>query len=571
MNKKVLALSLVTIIYLISSITGLILFFMVSEPDLPEEITLVFGTMYGPVYLDPQVAWDRASIGAIDQVCEGLFAYNLSDPELVIIPNLALSGTWNPAGTEFTCVLRQGVTFHDGATFDADAVIFTWDRMAWALNTTGTNTDDVTQVAEFYGFPNGTPIVKDVIKNGDYSVTFELNGPYIPFEALLCFSASYILSPTSTPAMAYIDTATGDIVGTGPFVYDNYEVGYNVTFHAFDDYWKSRAQIDKLIFSIISDANARNAALLSGEIDILTNPLDSMFDIFNTTEGITLEEGPQDTVIQFLCMNNLKINRTFREAISHAIDYDYIIDELRLGNALRMKSPIPKGIKYANWSFNIPTYNLTHAREAMQSMGFGTGFNNSDDNEWINQTNYDPFAALNYTYILGNEFRENMLIFLQENLEKIGIEVLDDWWSWDSWLLRMSWPWDDNYNYLNLYWNGWGANYNDPSNFINPLFTNRSTATNLAQYNGWLAAIEAGVNPHQINNNVQLLMEAALEEVNSTRREKIYDRIQELLIERDFPWAFGYVNRIFRAYASDLRGYQLNPMRKEYYFPCYFA
>jgi len=181
MNKKVLALSLVTIIYLISSITGLILFFMVSEPDLPEEITLVFGTMYGPVYLDPQVAWDRASISAIDQVCEGLFAYNLSDPELVIIPNLALSGTWNPAGTEFTCVLRQGVTFHDGATFDADAVIFTWDRMAWALNTTGTNTDDVTQVAEFYGFPNGTPIVKDVIKNGDYSVTFELNGPYIPF------------------------------------------------------------------------------------------------------------------------------------------------------------------------------------------------------------------------------------------------------------------------------------------------------------------------------------------------------------------------------------------------------
>jgi len=227
-----LALCLVALIYLIASITGLILFFMPSEPEVPfsDKGTLVFGTMYGPVDLDPQVAWDSASIDAIDQVCEGLFAYNLSDPELPIIPNLALSGTWNPAATEFTCVLRQNVSFHDGAPFDADAVIFTWDRMAWALNTTGTNTDGITQVWELYVFPNRTPIVKDIIKNSDYNVTFQLNGPFIPFEALLCFSASYILSPLSTPATAYIDTATGDIVGTGPFVYDNYNAGINVTF-----------------------------------------------------------------------------------------------------------------------------------------------------------------------------------------------------------------------------------------------------------------------------------------------------------------------------------------------------
>jgi len=93
-----LALYLVAIIYLAFSITGLILFFMPSEPGEPlhEEIALIYGTMYGPVDLDPQVAWDSASIDAIDQVCEGLFAYNLSDSEMVIIPNLALSGTWNP-------------------------------------------------------------------------------------------------------------------------------------------------------------------------------------------------------------------------------------------------------------------------------------------------------------------------------------------------------------------------------------------------------------------------------------------------------------------------------------------
>jgi peptide/nickel transport system substrate-binding protein len=570
MERKNSAIGIVVIAALVAS--GVYVAFS-SIPTPPEDdVVLVVGTKYGPIDLDPQVAWDSASIDTIDQVCEGLFAYNLSDPDSAIIPNLALSGTWNPAATEFTVILREGVTFHDGAPFNADAVIFTWDRMSWALNTNGTNTDEVTQVAELYEFPDGTPIVASITKNGDYSVTFNLAGPYVPFKALLCFSASYILSPLSTPATAYIDTATGDIVGTGPFVYDGYKTNIEVSFHAYKDYWQERAQVDKLVFSVIIDENARHTALFSGDIHILLDPNYELHTFINAIEGIVLEEGPQSTVIQYLCMNNLKINRTFREAISHAINYDYLIDELRLGNALRMKSPIPKGIKYANWSFNAPTYNLTHAREAMQSMGFGNGFNNSDDSEWINQTNNAPFSALNYTYILGNEFRENVLIFLQENLEKIGIEVLDDWWSWDSWHLRMGWPpWYDNYNYLNLYWNGWGPDFNDPNNFINPLFTNRSTATNLAQYNGWLAAIEAGDDPHQINNNVQLLMEAALEEVNSTRREKIYDRIQELLIERDFPWVFGYVNRIFSAYASDLRGYHFNPIGKEYYYPCYFA
>jgi len=151
-----------------------------------QQVLFEFGVMYGPVDLDPQVAWDSGSINVIDQVCEGLFAYDLSDPELTIIPNLALSGSWNPAATEFTVILREGVTFHDGTSFNADAVIFTWDRMSWALNTTGTNTVGITQVAQLYKFPDGTPIVTSITRNGDYSVTFNLAGSYTPFKALLC-------------------------------------------------------------------------------------------------------------------------------------------------------------------------------------------------------------------------------------------------------------------------------------------------------------------------------------------------------------------------------------------------
>ena len=569
-KKGQIAVGLIAIIA-IAAIGGGIAFVMLTEEPGAGETSLIMGTMYGPVDLDPQVAWDSASIDAIDQVCEGLFAYDLTDPDLALIPALALSGTWNPAGTEFTVILRQGVKFHDGADFNADAVIFTWNRMSWALNTTGTNTDVVTQVAELYEFPDGTPIVASITKNSDYSITFNLAGPYIPFQSLLAFSASYILSPDSTPATTYIDTASGDIVGTGPFVYDGYEAGVEVTFHKFNGYWQGAAQIDKLVFSVITDANARNAALLSGDIDYLPDPLDSILGVFNLTAGIDLYYVGQSLVTQYLGMNNVLLNTTWREAIAYAIDYDYITDTLREGNAVKMELPIPEGIIYANWTFDEAELDLAYARGILQSMGFGVGLNvtvdSSDEMTWQGST----FFTVNYTYNIGNSFREDVLVLLQDNLGKIGIVVEDAGMTWGNFIYRLYEIGGLHRNMLQLYWIGWGPDYNDPSNFINPLFTNRSVASNGAQYNGYAAAIEAGRDPMDINDNVQLLMEAGLSETDPVAREALYDRIQELLIEEDHPWVWGYVSKSHRAWVANLEGMPANAMGKEWFYPCYFS
>jgi peptide/nickel transport system substrate-binding protein len=493
----------------------------------------------------------------------------LNDPDLAIIPNLALSGTWNPGATEFTVILRQGVIFHDGAPFNADAVIFNWDRMAWALNTTGTNTNQITQLAELYEFPDGTPIVASITKNSDYSVTFNLAGPYIPFKALLCFSASYILSPDSTPATAYINTATGDIVGTGPFVYDEYEAGVEVNFHAFDNYWRGKANITEMRFKIITDTNARNAALLSGDIHFIEATMSTWYSTFKSSPDITfLNTSTTSNVIQYLGMNNQQINTTWREAIAYAIDYDYIVDVLREGDAVKMESPLPKGIMYANWSFDEASLDVPYARTLLQSMGFGVGLNvtvdGPDEAVWQAST----FLTINYTYNIGNSFREDILVLLQDNLGKIGIVVVGAGMTWGDFIYRLVEINGRHRNMLQLYWISWSADYNDPSNFINPLFTNRSLAFNSAQYNGYTAAIEAGRDPLALNDNVQLLMEAGLSETDSVAREAIYDRIQELLIDHDRPWAWGYVSYIYHAYDNHLTGFQQNAMRKLYFYPC---
>ena len=527
------------------------------------------GVTYIVVDLDPQGSWDSASMDVIDQVCEGLLAYDFSDPELQIIPQLATGlGTWNPAGDEYTIQLRQNVTFHDGTPFNATAVKFTWDRMAWALNTTGTNMINITIVEELYVFSDKTPIVDDIIINSDYNVTFILSRPYLAFEALLCFEASYILSPTSTPADRYLDTATDDLVGTGPFVYDSTEPAIEVKLHAFDDYWKGKASINELVFKEILDTDARNLALLAGDIHFLSDPSESYYGVLNSTAGLTFEEGPQSAILQYLGMNNNLINVSFRKAISYALDYDYIINNLRGGNAVRAKSPIPLGIRYANSTFDVPILNLTHARLIMQSMGFGAGFNVSDDTEWVNQESTSPFAIFNYTYNIGHNFREDILVLLQDNLAKIGIRVTDAGMTYIDFIYRIFEIGNLHRDMLELYWLYREPDYNDPSNFINPLFTNRSVGANGAQYNGFQAAIDDNRDPYNPNDNVQLLMEVALTETDPAKREKLYDRIQELLIERDYPWAWGYVNKLYYAHNANLTGFPPNAFKKLDFYSC---
>jgi len=551
-----------------------------------QQVLFRVGMMYLPIDLDPQIAWDSASINTIDQVCEGLFAYNLSDPNNSIIPNLALSGTWNPTGTEYTCILRQGVTFHDGAPFNADAVIFTWNRMSWALNTTGTNIVGVTQVAELYEFPDGTPIVSSITKNNDYNITFVLNDPYVPFEALLCFSASYILSPLSTPVEAYIVTATGDIVGTGPFVYDNYISGVEVNFHAFDNYWKGKANITEMSFQGIADSNARNAALLAGDVHFISATESAWYSVIKSSPDIIfLNTSTKSMVIQYMGMNNNKINQTFRQAISYAINYAYITEEIMEGNVDRLESPIPEGIKYANWTLDEAKFNISYARTIMQSIGYGfngtdtslgwktgpdcTAFDLDYDDVWIYAATHGQAAlSVSFTYNVGNQMREDILALLMNNLPKIGITVSGDGMTWSELIYRLYEVGNLNRDMLDLWWIGWGFNYNDPSTFINPLFTNRSIASNGAQYNGYTAAIEAGRDPLALNDNVQLLMEAALSEVDPMAREALYDRIQELLIEEDYPLVWGFVPYIFHAYDNHLTGFQQNAMEKLYFYPC---
>jgi len=261
-------------------------------------------------------------------------------------------------------------------------------------------------------------------------------------------------------------------------------------------------------------------------------------------------------------MNNHWINRDLREAISYAFDYDYLINEIFGGQAVSAKSPLPNGITYSDDSFNAPITDIIHARTVMQSMGYGVGLDLYDDFVWQSST----FLSLNYSYNFGNFVREQILYSLEESLGKIGIQVIDAGMTPIDFLRRIFEFDDYNREMLQLFWLGWAADYNDPSNFINTLFNSRVIDYNFFLYDGDAAAIEAGRDPNLLDDNVQLLMDEALIETDPNLREQYYTRIQQLLVVEDMPMVLGCTPIREIWYNSEILGFQFNSMGRLNFF-----
>ena len=126
-KTKRVSLSIVLVILFSSTILSN---FVTAENE--DRVPFVVATANGPGKLDPLDAYDSESIETIMQVCEGLYIYNYSSPEMESIPCLAASmGSWSPDAKNLTITLKQGVTFHDGTPFTAAAVKWNFDLLQY--------------------------------------------------------------------------------------------------------------------------------------------------------------------------------------------------------------------------------------------------------------------------------------------------------------------------------------------------------------------------------------------------------------------------------------------------------
>lgn len=220
----------------------------------PDRITI--GTTEKLRTIDPADAYEIASGTLLYNMGDRLYTYKTGTTE--IIPQLATElPKISPDGKTYIIPIRQGVKFHDGTAFNAEAMAFSLRRFA-----------------ENGGSPSSllSGIMESVQATGEYELTITLKKPFAAFTALLTFPGLCAVSP-QTYEIGKGKFKSDSFIGTGPYKLASYGVNA-IKLEANPDYWGEKPLnkgIDIQQFS--SPANVYNA-FLTGAIDITFGTLD---------------------------------------------------------------------------------------------------------------------------------------------------------------------------------------------------------------------------------------------------------------------------------------------------------
>ncbi len=190
---------------------------------------------------------------AANLIMEKLFELG-ADGEL--IPILGLSADASEDGKRWIVTLRQGVKFHDGTPFNAEAVVKHWERLLNPENR--------------YRGRMFLRTIASVETAGEFKVRFTLEHAWKPFLAVLAEVRGFA-SLIPSPRAVDDDVQNRAPVGTGPFIFKEWKPKDRIVVVKNPDYWrKGKPYLDKIVFRPISDHDARYNALVSGQVDMMT-------------------------------------------------------------------------------------------------------------------------------------------------------------------------------------------------------------------------------------------------------------------------------------------------------------
>ena len=555
MKKKNLVIILLVIMLVASGIGNIILAitggFVILIPK--EKNTLIIGFATNPTVLDPVDTWDVSSFQVQQQVIQGLVQYNVSGhPNYDIIPVLATGWTWTGADhVEFD--LRPGVKFHDGTDWDADAALWNLNRLMWFYNYTGTLPDNTTSwlglPCSLYFAPDGeTPYITSISKINNLRIAIDLSFDFAPFLDLLCFAASFMCSPTSTPKYSYLDIANDVLVGTGPFLMDLDRDGkkdegegiyadIEVRLQKNDDFWgvdaagwkKSYSRCaEVLVLDINEDDVSRNMDMLTLKIDFLQGVLPDMIDTYNTSIYHTVNQIGEGLCYFYLSFYSndynptpppgwTHVNVTWRKALQMAVNYTYIVEEIFQDSVVRGPTVVPRGMPGHNATAdaNKVDMDIPSARALMQSMGFGVGWDiaypGANEPEW---------SGANFRTVRVNEYymdtiNQEINTLITQNWDLIGINIDISVRTWAEFLdVAENAPWSMDVTYTR-----WCPDYLDAFNMLEPLFSNTSHIT-LCHLN----------DPYMMS-----LLNQAARTTSPAARQQIYMHIQSKYFDTTTP------------------------------------
>ncbi len=317
--------------------------------------SLNLGMILEPPHLDPTAG----AAAAIDEVVYANIFEGLTriDKNGVVKPALASSWTVSDDQKTYTFHLQKGVTFHDGASFEAEDVVF-------SLNRARAEESVNAQKALF------KPI-ESVTAKDPHTVVVTLSQPTGGFLFNLGWGDAVIVDPASA------ELNKSNPIGTGPFKFTKWVKGDRIVMVRNDAYWGTPAKLKTATIKIIPDPAAAVSAMMAEDIDAYANfPAPESLEQFKSDPRFSVVIGSTEGET-ILSTNNQKgpfKELKVRQAIAHAIDRKAIIDGAMFGYGTPIGTHFaPHHPAYVDLISTHP-YDLEKAKQLLAEAGYPDGF-----------------------------------------------------------------------------------------------------------------------------------------------------------------------------------------------------
>jgi glutathione transport system substrate-binding protein len=459
--------------------------------------------------LDPADVNDTLSQSACRLMMQGLYGF---DKDMNLIPVLAESYTASEDAKEFTFKLRTGISFHDGAPFDAAAVKANFDRV--------TNPANHLKRTSLYEMIDHTDVVDPT------TVRFVLKNPFGAFVPTIAHPAGMQISPKAIEQ--YGKDISRNPVGTGPFKFVNWSADtLKVTKN--DKYWKPNLpQLASVTFRSVPENGARLAMLQAGEAQFIYPMPPEMIKAVEHNTNITVNNAPS-IYERYVAMNVMKHpydDLRVRQALNYAVDKAAFAKVVWNGYEDPADSPIPPHLAFHVAQQPWP-YDPAKAKQLLKEAGVGDGF---DTEIWANTVTISLRA----------------MQFLQQQLGAVGIRVKVtplEAGLLGSKIFAVQRPADSD---LELYTGAWSSSTGDADWGLRPLFGSQAFPPKLFNVG------------YYSNKSLDEKLAAALATADSNKRAALYADAQKM-VWNDAPWVFLGVDRNLSAQSKKLNGLYMIP------------
>ncbi|MCL2491696.1 MAG: ABC transporter substrate-binding protein [Coriobacteriia bacterium] len=456
------------------------------------ENQLIIGISSVPVSLDEQQISDYNSDRVASELYDTLLRF--TDDSTDVEPGLATDWDVSEDGLTYTITLRDGVKFHDGTDFDADAVVYNFERF--------TSGEPV--------FAYADPIfdmVDSVSAPDESTVVFKLKEPFAPFLAHLAMTQFSIVSPTAAEESGIQDFGRNP-VGTGPYKFVSWTGETEVIMERNDDYWGDKPNIDRLIYRFITDDNTRLNELEAGSIDIAVDPLPDSIAGFEAHSGFQILQEP-GLHTWYLSLNTQVPpfdKAEVRHAFYHAIDREAIVDNILLGTGVLAVNFLPPATP--GYTDDVPKYEFSP--EKAKELLAEAGEENLTVDFWV------PEGGS------GMQSPDAMATAIQGDLANVGVTLNIKKLEWGAYLDQMFGDFPPEDQEMLLGQMSWISDNGDPDNFLYFLCSNTQWPPN---YNS----------AYYSNDDFEkLIIEARFNPVWE-EREPLYKEAQQILMG-DLPY-----------------------------------